>query len=147
MGIPEQQELREMIQSIVRSLGLLEREQIGCYGVTTQQAHTLTVISEASGITMGALSERLGIATSTLTRNIAKLEQDGLVTRSRTSDDARAVQVALTDAGRAKLVEVEECYTKSFSIILQCIAPEDRETVIKGFQILLRAVRECSTCC
>jgi DNA-binding MarR family transcriptional regulator len=94
----------------MRSLSNLERGQFNCYGLTPQQAYTLGVIAARPGITMKALSEELGIATSTLTRNIEKLEREGSVLRRRTSDDARAVEVSLTKEGRERLAQVQGCY-------------------------------------
>lgn len=136
-----------MVQAFARCLGLFEKGQVSCYGLTPQQAYTLQLIGASPGITMGTLSERLGIATSTLTRNVEKLEQERIVVRNRASDDARAVGVVLTDAGRTKLQQVQDCYETCFQKILECIGPEDRETVLKGLRILVRAFRECRFGC
>lgn len=135
-----------MLQALGRSLGSLEKEQMSCYGLTPQQAYTLGIIGSSPGVTMGVLSERLGIATSTLTRNVDKLESDGVVVRNRTTEDARAVQVLLTDKGRTKLQQVQECYSSCFRSLLECVSPEDRETLLKGMRILVQAFRQCDCC-
>jgi DNA-binding MarR family transcriptional regulator len=46
------------------------------------------------------------VAQPTMTGIVRRLEQDGLVRRTPDAADARAVRVALTDAGRAELAAV-----------------------------------------
>src|SRR3954454_14574281 len=46
------------------------------------------------------------VAQPTMTVLVNRLEQDGLVRKSRDASDARAVRVELTDAGRAQLAEI-----------------------------------------
>jgi DNA-binding MarR family transcriptional regulator len=140
---PEREKLRQMVQAFARALSSLEREQTQCYGLTPQQAYTLDLVSASPGVTMRALSERLGVATSTVTRNIEKLEAEGTVLRVRTSDDARSVQVVLTEQGAARLAQVHECYESYFGDILELIPPEEREIVLRGLTILHRAVQAC----
>jgi DNA-binding MarR family transcriptional regulator len=54
------------------------------------------------GIAMTRLAEKLGMDRTTLTRNLAVVERNGLVT-VRTGDDPRSRLVALTKAGRRAL--------------------------------------------
>jgi len=46
------------------------------------------------------------VAQPTMTVLVRRLEQDGLVRKTRDAADARAVRVEVTDAGRAQLTEV-----------------------------------------
>src|SRR3954447_1081758 len=46
------------------------------------------------------------VAQPTMTVLVRRLEQDGLVRKTRDAADARAVRVELTDAGRAELADV-----------------------------------------
>src|SRR3954454_19585009 len=46
------------------------------------------------------------VAQPTMTVLVRRLEQDGLVRKTRDAADARAVRVEITDAGRAELAEV-----------------------------------------
>lgn len=50
---------------------------------------------------VSAIGERLRLDSGTLTPLLQRLEQRGLVSRRRSSDDERVVTVALTEAGRA----------------------------------------------
>jgi DNA-binding MarR family transcriptional regulator len=46
------------------------------------------------------------VAQPTMTGIVSRLEVDGLVERTRDAEDARAVRVAITDAGREELAAV-----------------------------------------
>ena len=70
-------------------------------GLTYPQYITLTLLWEEDGQQVNALAQKLGMETSTMTPLIKRMEAMGHVTRSRSATDGRAVDVALTDQGRA----------------------------------------------
>ncbi|MAQ86402.1 MAG: MarR family transcriptional regulator [Maritimibacter sp.] len=71
-------------------------------GLTYPQYLVLLVLWEAdSPQSVGSLGERLHLDSGTLTPLLKRMEQAGLVRRSRDPKDERRVLVALTDAGRA----------------------------------------------
>lgn len=59
----------------------------------------LVRISEQAPIRLSALAELVGLDTSTVSRHVARLEQDGFVVRSPDPDDGRASLLTVTDAG------------------------------------------------
>jgi MarR family transcriptional regulator, organic hydroperoxide resistance regulator len=70
-------------------------------GVTYPQYLVLLVLWEKEGLSVKQLGERLFLDSATLTPLLKRLEQEGLVTRSRAPEDERVVRIELTDAGRA----------------------------------------------
>lgn len=54
------------------------------------------------------LARVLGVEGPTLTRQLDRLEADGLIARGPAGDDRRAVRVELTEAGAARLEELRE---------------------------------------
>ena len=70
-------------------------------GLTYTQYITMMVLWEHGQITSKALGDKLFLDSGTLTPLLKKLEEKGLVTRSRCPEDERNLMVALTDAGRA----------------------------------------------
>ena len=56
----------------------------------------------------GELGRRLGVAPSTLTRNVRRLEEVGLVARESDSQDGRAAHVQLTTEGEGTAARLEE---------------------------------------
>ena len=64
---------------------------------------------------MGDLSETTSIEVSTLTRLVDGMEKKGLVARRRDADDARAVALWITAAGKRltnRIVPIAERYEK-----------------------------------
>ena len=70
-------------------------------GLTYPQYITLTLLWEEDGQQVNALAQKLGMETSTMTPLIKRLEAMGHVTRSRSATDGRAIEVTLTEQGRA----------------------------------------------
>lgn len=70
-------------------------------GLTYTQYLAMLALWEYGDMPVGELCERLYLDTGTMTPLLKKLEAKGLVTRTRSVADARRVDIALTDAGRA----------------------------------------------
>jgi DNA-binding MarR family transcriptional regulator len=76
------------------------------HGLRSTQFTILNALSALEDVTINELAGQLQSDRTTLTRNLARLEQQGWVSRSR-GTDRRSRHVRLTPAGRAKL-EVSE---------------------------------------
>jgi MarR family transcriptional regulator, organic hydroperoxide resistance regulator len=84
-------------RAVTRAYGPLLRD----FGLTYPQYLTLLALwDEDEPMTVGELGGRLRLDSGTLTPVLKRLEQAGLVTRRRDTDDERRVLVAVTDAGR-----------------------------------------------
>lgn len=139
--------LRAAIQALVRRFSVSERADVQCCGMTVAQAATLEALRDRP-LRLGRLGERLGIAPSTLTRNLARLEENGLVRRRTDPRDRRAAVAELTAAGRRaaeRLEEMERAFARS---VLARLPPRHRRQVLDGLGDLLDAVRaETEPCC
>ncbi len=136
------------IRALVRRFAVSERADVQCCGMTVAQAATLEALEEGGPTRLGALGRRLGIAPSTLTRNLSRLESAGLVARIGEAEDARAVRVELTEAGRRaalRLWKQEEAFAE---VVVAALQPARRRAVLDGLADLLGAVRQATeTCC
>jgi DNA-binding MarR family transcriptional regulator len=111
------------------------------------QAATLEALRPRS-LRLGALAQSLGIAPSTLTRNLARLEDDRLVTRDTDPDDSRASRVKLTAAGEKAAARVEEQELAFAQSILGRLGPKRSHEVLDALSELLVAVRAATEeCC
>lgn len=70
-------------------------------GLTIRQFAVLAALNDEDGQTQSSLVEVTGIDRSTLADMVARMEKGGMVQRIKSSHDARAKAVSLTDAGRA----------------------------------------------
>ncbi len=68
-------------------------------GLTYTQYITFMALWEQDGMSVGDLGKRLFLDNGTLTPMLKKLEQQGYLTRERSSEDERVVIVKLTQKG------------------------------------------------
>lgn len=73
------------------------------HGLTYPQYLVLTVLRERDGATVGQIGDRLRLDSGTLSPLLRRLEQAGLVTRSRAEHDERLTLVWVTEPGVALL--------------------------------------------
>ena len=96
----------ELVEQLMRSaVGLTSRAFADCgpdADLPLQQWRALAVVMESgsSGVPVGQLGRRLGVATSGASRVVARLERRGLVTLRRGVTDRRTALVHPTDEGR-----------------------------------------------
>ena len=140
--------LRAAIRALVRRFAVSERADVACCGVTVAQAAALEALGAGGPTRLRDLGRRLGIAPSTLTRNLARLGASGLVEREADPDDARSARVGLTAQGRraARAVAVQE---EDFARrVLARIPAARRAVVVQSLGDLLAAVRAATEeCC
>jgi DNA-binding MarR family transcriptional regulator len=140
--------LRAAIRALVRRFALSERADVACCGVTVAQAAALEALGTEGPTRLGDLGRSLGIAPSTLTRNLARLEASGLVEREADAEDARSFRVALTGPGRRAAQAVaaqEEDFARE---VLERIPAARRAVVLESLADLLAAVRAATEeCC
>ncbi len=140
--------LRAAIRALVRRFGVSERADVACCGVTVAQAAALEALEAEGPLRLGELGRRLGIAPSTLTRNLARLEASGLVGREGDAEDGRSHRVTLTRSGRAAARAVTAREEEFARQVLERIPAPRRATVVDSIAELLEAVRaETEECC
>jgi DNA-binding MarR family transcriptional regulator len=88
------------------------------------------------------LATRLGVSAPVLSRHIAELEDLGLVHRRPDPEDGRAQLVALTNAGRVKLLEIEEHRTATLQGYLREWSQQDAAETAKVLRNLAESLRE-----
>ncbi len=96
---------------------------------------------------LGDLGRGLGIAPSTLTRNLYRLEASGLVRRVPDRSDGRSADVVLTESGRRaaeRLERQEEAFARA---VLERLPARGRRQALDGLTELLIAVREATQAC
>lgn len=142
-----QNELSDLISGFVREFRLLEKDEISCYGVTISQQYVVQELARAGKLTMNELSERMSVATSTMTRIIDNLVRDGIIERIRDEQDRRIVQVALTNRGGKLAKELDDCVDTLMNAILTQIPPEKQKDVLESFKLLVTAIRKGNERC
>jgi len=139
--------LRAAIRGLVRRFGVSERADVSCCGVTVAQAAALAALFGHGPMRLSDLGRRLGIAPSTLTRNLERLVDGGLVVRQADGRDARAARVRLTAAGRRAALGVADREQDFARQVLERIPEDRRAAVVESLGDLLAAVRGATEAC
>ena len=100
----------EFIDSMKRARGRSEPDRTGA--LTLAQYHLLEPLDRDGPQRIGVLAVEAGVSKPVATRMVARLGEEGLVTRSADSTDARAVRVDLTAAGR-RAVATKRAYVEA----------------------------------
>ena len=145
---------REIVKTCVKKLGLLQKADAACCGITVAQCHTLVEIGRKEGLSLNELSESLTIDKSTMSRTVDNLVKSGLVERRIDNADRRYAKITLTAKGVEKVESINSSMEDYFERIVDSIPREKRETVVAALPYLLTAVRDTElgfagqqTCC
>jgi DNA-binding MarR family transcriptional regulator len=103
MSAAEPHLYHQLQQAAHRVQKAADRALLEAAGVTTAQAAVLAIIGAGSGVSQRDVARQLGVNESAMTAMANRLTAAGLLQRGRSSDDARAWRLDLTDAGRESL--------------------------------------------
>lgn len=95
-----------LMKRILVSLVIQADKRLGAHGVTSAQWGPLLRLQNAGASTVAELARWLQVDAGAMTRLLDRLEKKGLLKRVRSTEDRRVVQVELTPAGAAAIVEV-----------------------------------------
>jgi DNA-binding MarR family transcriptional regulator len=119
-------EIVSALASLIRTARAISRQHHQQLGASGTPLTVLKSLHRRPGQDRpGDLAQAAGVAPSVMSRVLARLEEDGLVTRHRDELDARACHMVLTDAGRAQLESIEQEYTQLLEGALAEVPPED----------------------
>ena len=120
------------------SIHLLRRLRVedAASGLTAPRLSALSVIVFGGPLTLGARAAAEQVRPPTMTRLVAALERDGLVTRQPDPDDRRQVLLRPTSAGRRLLEEGRARRTSTLARRLAALPPTDLEALARAAGLL-----------
>ena len=133
MNIPE------LLTNLTTHYNAIFRQYSSRLSLTAPQAFHLLSIP-VDGISMSGLANKLGLDTSTLTRNIQKLEKLDLVRRKQDRNDKRILLVYLTDKGGGKVEKIEESLLDLNFSMMKYIDLDDQENIPEMLEKLVWAM-------
>ena len=132
----------ELLIDLASGTNAIIRYRASKFNLTPSQAlHLLSVPFD--GISMSRLAFRLGLSTSTLTRNIQKLEALLLVLRHRDTFDKRVQRIKLTTKGNQIVQALEIDLHQHNQIVLEHIDIDSQVHLTTTLEKLVWAM-ECS---
>jgi DNA-binding MarR family transcriptional regulator len=114
-------------------------EETGTGALTQRQFAVLSAVMAKEGCTQSELVRATGIDRSTLAELVARLIGKDLLARERSTLDARANTVRLTDAGRAAVQEAAPKVAQADARILALMPGAKRDAFLKTLRDMARA--------
>ena len=114
-------------------------EETGAGALTQRQFAVLSAVMAKEGCTQSELVRATGIDRSTLAELVARLIGKDLLGRERSTLDARANTVRLTEAGRAAVTEAAPKVAEADARILALVPGAKRDAFIKTLRDMARA--------
>ncbi|MEW9554295.1 MarR family winged helix-turn-helix transcriptional regulator [Nonomuraea sp. NPDC050783] len=132
--------LAEQVSSVLRHLVFLLRRTVAGQPVTSQQYGVLGSL-EHGARRMTELAEEHGVQLPTMTVQINRLEDAGLVARGTDPADARVRTVELTGEGRVRLRAVREARIARLTEELAALTDEERAALAAALPVLAKLGR------
>jgi len=127
---------RALVAVAARSLAAAEEQ------VTLPQYRALVVLASRGAQRVVDLAEALDLERSTATRMCDRLERKGLVTRERSGDDRRTVEVTLTADGTDLVTAVTRRRTRDIRTILARMPEQPRVALVGALTSFAEAAGE-----
>ena len=133
----EDWELLAQFSQAYRSLSDSFMDQIGMHRA---QSTLLCRLYVQDGMTQSEIAEQLAVQGATVTSILQRMEEAGLVTRSRDADDQRLVRVYLTPAGKAKERAITEQFMKLQAAVFAGLDDQQRVQLRQMLRQMLHSI-------
>lgn len=114
------------------------RRHAGTTGLHPTQLLVLVQLVDGGPQRVGELAAKVPCSQPTVTAIANGLEETGLIRRVRDTTDGRAIQLCITDAGRAALLDVVRSQAALLRQRLDVLDEADRELVLAVAPVLRR---------
>ncbi len=128
--------IKQVMGSIKRSMG----KQFEEMNVTGPQGMLVGTLIHHGEMKISDLSENLGLSNSTVSGIVDRLENQGLVERTRSTEDRRVVYVNITPEFKKNAKEHFKEFEKKFESMMSKATAEELDTILKGLATLKEVI-------
>lgn len=132
-------DVAEEIEKIVHFIISMEREQLKLHGFTITQSRCLIKLSRCESVSMNEMSDYMNLDKSTMTRVIATLERNKLITKDKCTEDKRITYISLTKSGKEAAISIRNMFGEYYTRVVSHIPFGKIDTVIDSLFIFLDA--------
>jgi len=140
-------EVGEMIQNLVRTLRVFERNAITDEGFTISQSYILIYLLKSGSLSMNEISEKMNLDRSTITRILDNLIRDGYIEKNRSKNDGRVILASLTPQGKEKTEVLKQKVNQYYKEIIDAVPEGEVLEVVSSVNTLLEALKEVRPMC
>lgn len=123
-----------LMQPIMSKYTKVANGQYSSSGVTAPQAEILLLLREKGPLSIGEISEALGVVVSNVSGICKRLEKMDLVARVRQEDDQRMVKVQLLESALPNVEEIRKDKQALYDKISDQIPQDDIEMILQGLE-------------
>lgn len=105
-------------------------------GLTPSQLSALSAVHNRGPLTLGELAEHERVAPPSITKCVAKLEAEGLLSRAPDPNDGRVSRVTVTKAGRGLIEETRRRKTAWLTGRVARLEPEEQARLAAALDVL-----------
>lgn len=113
------------LRRITRAIDLQSKKLQQKLGLTVSQLRILQTLRKEGQLSSSAIAKITMLSQATVTAILDRMEQGGLITRERSTDDKRVVNIRISDKGLKELSAAPELPQAGFLREFRCL--EDRE--------------------
>lgn len=130
--VQQAEQLKDLIRTLNRKFRqYMMAQTVGC-GLTVPQIHLMQELYQNPGITLGELSMRLGLAKSTVSGIVDRLEKQGKVVRKRNDNDRRVVHIDLSPGEKHLGESISLMRTNYLAGLMDSMNQEEIQGLIVG---------------
>jgi DNA-binding MarR family transcriptional regulator len=138
---PEVDSILEAIVYLSTESRRLTKELARRADLTGPQLTVLKMLEGLGDLSLSDLSERIRAQNSTVTGIIDRMEREGLVLRSRSTEDRRVVRIKLTDKGARIARDIEIEPMEIFRSALESLTPAEMSDLLRILTKIARRVQ------
>ncbi len=112
------------------------------FRVSSQDGSVLVHLDREVGIRPNALAKHLGVAASTLSATISRLEKLGYLSSTPAANDRRQRELKLTTRGAEAITATSVLNADRVGALMKKLTRDERKAAVKGLSLLARAARE-----
>ena len=127
-----------------QAISKMYNEEASRYGATMATGLTLLSIDTEEGVPSTSLGPRMGMESTSLSRTLKTMENQGLIRREPNPQDGRSVLIRLTKEGLEKRSLSREVVMHFNQVIEESVSPKELESFYKVIELILQKVQERS---
>lgn len=122
------------LRRVIRATDLHSRHLERTVGLTAPQLLLLQILRQKGAVTIGVLARDMSLSQATVTTVVDRLEERGLVARTRGDTDKRKVFATLTEAGEKLLVNAPTLLQQQFIRQFQDLQSWEQAMILASLQ-------------
>jgi MarR family transcriptional regulator, organic hydroperoxide resistance regulator len=131
-----------ILRSTWQAVSRMYNEEASKFDGSMAIGFALLSIDKEDGTPSTAISSRMGMEATSLTRTLKTLEEKGLIYRKKNPKDGRGVLIYLTDFGKEKRAQSKETVLKFNETIRKNISEEKFQNFIEVSEIINELITE-----